>query len=71
MLNKTIMDAVRDLQPDVRIAVIRAWNATGCMDLYGGELAQYIHVISCQLELRNRRVAALSDIIRSAAKVLS
>ena len=47
---RTVSDAAKLMPEAFRKPFMRAWRAVGCMDLYGGDPAAYMAVISEQLE---------------------
>lgn len=56
---RTISHAVIGMKPGVKAEIKRAFHATGCMDLYGGRLEEYLTVIAQNLERKNMRVEEL------------
>ena len=67
MARKTIRDAVRHQFPKEQAELlIRAFNATGAMELYNGNLSQYLQVIVETLEQQRQKMYTM----RSAAATL-
>jgi len=60
---RSIKHAVKKLDPKAAKQLIRAFEATHCMDLYGGELETYLAVIADRLEAANKKIEKLDGII--------
>ena len=56
MKEKTIKDAVKMLPPQYRERVIKLWEVSNCMDLYNGELGEYLDVIIQRMEYLDKRL---------------
>ena len=69
-MGRTIKYAVRNLNTEVKEAILRAFEATGVGDYYDGDLASYFQVIAQVLESRNKRIEELEKIINNAKKIL-
>ena len=64
MKQKTIEDAVKMLPPQYRKQIIRLWKVTRCMDLYDGELTQYLDVIAQRMEYLDERLNKNTDALK-------
>jgi len=67
---ETVKDAAKRLPKEVRKPFLRAWKAAGCMDIYGGNLDNYISVIGQVLERKQNEVAHLRKAIEGVRKTL-
>ena len=56
---KTINHAVKNLPKGIAHQIKRAFEATGCLDIYGGNLQQYLMIIAQVLEIKNKQLAVL------------
>ena len=70
-MGRTINYAVKNLQKETKEAILRAWEAANCMDLYDGKLSTYIQVIAQTLERQNKKIRELDNIIAKAQAILS
>lgn len=62
---KTVLDASLALPPETRYNFVRAFRATRCMDLYAGDLAQYVAVITGELERYIRQAEATDRAVQA------
>ena len=69
-MGRTINYAVKNLQQETKEAILRAWFATNCMDLYDGKLSNYIQVIAQTLERQDKKIRELDNIIAKAQAIL-
>ena len=68
---RNINYAVQKLSSDVAKEIKRAFEATNCSDIYGGDLATYISVIAQVLERRNEEIAELKKYTEEYIKEIS
>jgi len=67
---ETVKDAAKRLPKEVRKPFLRAWKAAGCLDLYDGNLDNYLSVIGQVLERKQNEVAHLKKVIKGVRKTL-
>lgn len=68
---RSINHAVKKLSSEVAKEVKRAFKATNCSDIYGGELATYIAVIAQTLEEQNEAIAKLKKHTKEYVKEIN
>lgn len=56
MNRKKIENAEEELTPEAKEQLIRAFKATRTLDVYGGDLTQYLAVIATSLENVNAQI---------------
>ena len=61
MAKKTIRDAVKHLPKEHAELIIRAFNATSVMDLYDGDLSQYLQVIGQTIYKQRERIHVMES----------
>ena len=66
MASKTIIDAAEHFRTDIGKELIRAFKATGVIDLYNGDPLIYMQVIAQTLERQNEKLYTM----RNAAHTL-
>lgn len=69
-MDKTIKDAVKFLPPQYRQTVEDMWAEAGCMDLYDGNLTQYLQVIFSILKRRREQIAERDEQLKAIKKIL-
>jgi hypothetical protein len=67
---RNITHAANKLYPEAAKALKRAFAATNCMDIYGGELHTYLNVIADRLESANAHTTKMKEFIGDAKKFL-
>ena len=65
---RSIKDAVKGVPEPLGDLIVRAFNAAHCMDIYGGDLKQYLTVIAQQLESKSKQLEILQVSIADLAK---
>jgi hypothetical protein len=60
---RNVKFAANKLPPEAREPFLRAFKATNCADLYGGELETYLSVIAQRLETANNKVEKFNGIL--------
>ncbi len=71
MSKKTIRDAVRNHFPKEQAElIIRIFNATKAMDLYDGDLTQYLTVIALTLEKQNEKMHTMKSASNTIKSIL-
>jgi len=69
MVKKAERIGIGDLHVSVRAALIDAFEATGCSDLYEGDVLQYLAVIKQALETKQRRLVEAAKLVRTLHRV--
>ena len=70
MKKQSVKDAAKRLPKDSQRPFLRAWKATNCLDLYDGNLDNYLSVIGQVLEKKQNEVAHLRKVIKGVRKTL-
>lgn len=60
---RNVKFAAKKLPEEAREPFLRAFAATNCADLYGGELHTYLSVIAQVLEAKTERVEKFNNIL--------
>jgi len=68
---KTIKDAVKMLPPQYRQSVLDLWALTNCMDLYDGQLSDYLKVIKDVFEYKNKECLVLRGKIQNIKRMVN
>ena len=67
---KTINHAIKNLPKDIAHQIKRAFKATGCLDIYGGNLFQYLMIIAQVLETKNKQLEIAESKFKTIIQVL-
>ncbi len=70
MAKKTIRDAVKNLQKEHAQLIIRAFNATGVIDLYNGDLSQYLLIIVQTLGKQREQINTMKSAATTVKGIL-
>jgi hypothetical protein len=69
-MKSTVKDAAKKLPEDCRQVFIDVFNECGCIDLYGGELKQYLQIVFQQLQSRKEEVNKFKLVIKNIKSYL-
>lgn len=53
---ETLNHAVKNLPKDIAYQIKRAFKATGALDMYDGNLYQYLVIIAQAIEIKNKQL---------------
>lgn len=68
---RTINYAVKNLPKDIAHQIKRAFKATGCLDVYGGNLQQYLMVIAQMLEAKNKQLEITKNKFKTITQIIA
>lgn len=69
MSNKTIEDAAKQFSPEFGKFLVRAFKATGYIDLYDGRAEDYMQVIARVVEHQDKRLNQLVNTLQHISGV--